>query len=249
MNQELDYAEMLEIPVSTVTVTKKKSIFKRRRAAAPNADDIKERVVESVNERVGASVETEDLSDPPAEKKGFLKSIRGDRAGMVLFGEAIAIGVIAVAIFLTNVFMPHSAINSVISMFATPSEEQHEPAYSEFTLGNVVSVNSGAEVTVSPSGVLSFTAESSVYPICSGEVSKVYGGEDEGYMVEVSHTSTFTSVITGLSQVYAQQGTKVYYNLPVGYSDGTREVQVSMYDNGELLNCYDVSGAVPVWKK
>ena len=30
MNQELDYAEMLEIPVSTVNVVKKKSFFKHR---------------------------------------------------------------------------------------------------------------------------------------------------------------------------------------------------------------------------
>ena len=30
--EELDYAEMLEIPVSTVNVVKKKSIFKRRGA-------------------------------------------------------------------------------------------------------------------------------------------------------------------------------------------------------------------------
>ena len=29
MNEELDYAEMLEIPVSTVNVVKKKSIFKK----------------------------------------------------------------------------------------------------------------------------------------------------------------------------------------------------------------------------
>ena len=29
MDQEIDYAEMLEIPVSTVNVVKKKSFFKR----------------------------------------------------------------------------------------------------------------------------------------------------------------------------------------------------------------------------
>ena len=64
MNEQLDYAEMLEIPVNTVTVTKKKSIFKRKQKAVPQ-DDIKDRVVESVNERVGAYVISEDVSDPP----------------------------------------------------------------------------------------------------------------------------------------------------------------------------------------
>ena len=49
MNEQLDYAEMLEIPVNTVNVTKKKSIFKRKQKNQPQQDDIKERVVESVN--------------------------------------------------------------------------------------------------------------------------------------------------------------------------------------------------------
>lgn len=30
MNQELEYAQMLEVPVSTVSVVKKKSIFKKK---------------------------------------------------------------------------------------------------------------------------------------------------------------------------------------------------------------------------
>ena len=34
----------------------------------------------------------------------------------------------------------------------------------------------------------------------------------------------------------------------VGYSDGNAEVRVSMYDNETMLNCYTLTGAVPVWK-
>ena len=48
MNQELDYAEMLEIPVSTVNVVKKKglNLFKRKaeKELQPQ-DDLKELVV------------------------------------------------------------------------------------------------------------------------------------------------------------------------------------------------------------
>ena len=68
MNEQLDYAEMLEIPVNTVNVTKKKSIFKRKQKAAPQ-DDIKERVVESVNERMGAYVVSEDVPTLPDPKR------------------------------------------------------------------------------------------------------------------------------------------------------------------------------------
>ena len=46
MNEELSYAEMLEIPVETVTVNRKE---KKRRG---REEDIADRVVESVNDRV-----------------------------------------------------------------------------------------------------------------------------------------------------------------------------------------------------
>lgn len=252
MNEELDYAEMLEIPVNTVNVVKKKSIFKRRQAQQPQQpaiqqEDLKERVVESVNERVGAYIYSEDVSDRPKPEKHAKTKAESprDRASIVLLTEALAIGVIAVAIFLTNFFIPNTVINTFLSSFTQTTAE--EPAYTEFTLSPVVSEYSDAEVAVTDSGVLYFTAEGSVYPVCKGNVSKVYG--DSGiYTVEIAHTSTFTSVITGLTDVYSAVGTAVASNVPVGYSDGTAEVRVSMYDNGELLSCFTLSDEVPVWK-
>lgn len=249
MNEELDYAEMLEIPVNTVNVVKKKSIFKRKPKQVTEEfpqDDLKEQVLESVNGRVGAYVESEDVSDPPKpEKKKTKSNLLKDKSGIVLLSEAIAVGVIAIAIFLTNVFMPNTVINTFLGSFSSKTE--NEPAYTEFTLASVVSEYSDAEVYVSDSGVLAFTAEGSVYPICKGTVSKVY--EDNGlYTLEIAHTSTFKSVVTGLTDVYSAEGTAVKSNIPVGYSDGSTEVRVSMYDNGTLLNCYMLSDEVPVWK-
>ena len=244
MNEELDYAEMLEIPVNTVNVVKKKSIFKRKKQ--PRQDDLKEQVVESVNERVGAYVISEDVSDPPKPEKPKLKSVlKNDKAGIVLMSEAILVGVIALAIFVTNIFLPNTVINTFLSSFSQTAVE--EPVYSEFKLAPVVSELSDAEMVVSDADVLSFTAEGSVYPICNGNVSKVY--DNEGlYTVEIAHTSTFTSVVTGLSNVYSAVGTAVRSNIPVGYSDGQAEVRVSLYDNGTLLNCFTLSDEVPVWK-
>ena len=235
---------MLEIPVNTVNVVKKKSIFKRKKQ--PRQDDLKEQVVESVNERVGAYVISEDVSDPPKPEKPKLKSVlKNDKAGIVLMSEAILVGVIALAIFVTNIFLPNTVINTFLSSFSQTAAE--EPVYSEFKLAPVVSELSDAEMVVSDAGVLSFTAEGSVYPICNGNVSKVY--DNEGlYTVEIAHTSTFTSVVTGLSNVYSAVGTAVRSNIPVGYSDGQAEVRVSLYDNGTLLNCFTLSDEVPVWK-
>ena len=255
MNEELDYAEMLEIPVSTVNVVKKKSIFKHKpfapkqqSAAAPVQDELKELVVDSVNERIGAYTYAEDLSEPQKpEKKRFIGK---DKASRIIFTELIAVCVLAVAIFLTNIFMPNSAINTFIgTLTGDKKADDAEPSYNELTLSPVISDFSDAVVNVSESGVLSFTSKGSVYPICAGKVSSVTKEEGANtYTVEIAHTSTFTSVVTGLTDVYAAKGTSLKANLPFAYSDGEAEVRVSMYDNGTLLNCYTLAGEVPVWK-
>ncbi len=242
MNEQLDYAEMLEIPVNTVNVTKKKSIFKRKQKNQPQQDDIKERVVESVNERMGAYVISEDVSDPPKPEK--VKTIgKRDKKSVILWTEAALVGIIAIGIFITNILMPSTVINTFLSSFSEPTKE--EPVYSQITLSPIVNDFSDAEVSLNE-GVLSFTAEGGVYPVCDGTVSKVT--EVNGtYTMEIAHTSTFTSVITGLNDAYSAVGTKVADNIPVGYSNGEAEVRVTLYDNGVALNCIKLNGEVPVW--
>ena len=253
MEQELDYAEMLEIPVSTVNVVKKKSLFKRKPAEKHNVqapelgqDELKDRVVESVNERVGAYVYSEDLSEQPepVKEKKTLKFGK-DKASRVLIGELVAVCVIAVAIFLTNIFMPTSAINTFIGSF-TKSKADTEPDYSDLELSAVVSELSDVDVQVADAGYLYFKAESCVYPICDGTVSSVIG-DDGVYTVQIAHTSKFSSVVTGLSSVYCGKGDKVRANLPFAFSDGNNEVKISLYNGDKLLTCYTLSGEVPVW--
>lgn len=243
---QLDYAQMLEIPVSTVSVVKKKSLFKRKPKAG---EDLKEQVVESVNERASLEepmpradfVQSEDLSEPAP--LATVKPKR-DGTGMILISEAVAACLIAGGIFLTNVFLPNSAINTLIGGLSAVKE--NEAAYNEFKLSSVVSELSDAEVSVTDNGVICFTDRASVYPVCEGKVSSVK--EENGlYTVQIDHTSTFKSVVTGLTTVYAAEGAKVQSNIPFAYSSGENEVRVSMYDGETLLNCYTLSGAVPVW--
>ncbi len=263
MNQELDYAEMLEIPVSTVNVVKKKSFnpFKRKAAdkqaekqaeKLPQQDDLKELVVDSVNERVGAYVYSEDLSEPAVQEeenevKTPFKKLTRDRGSIVLFSELIAVCVIALAIFITNMLMPQSAINTFIGSFKDGTPTVEEPAYTSFTLTPVVSDFSDVDITVASNGVLSFKAKGAVYPVCEGTVASISQESENVYSVQIAHTSTFKSVITGLTNVYAEKGTKVAANIPFAYSDGESEVQVSMYDGDTLLNCYTLNGVVPAW--
>ena len=244
MNEQLDYAEMLEIPVNTVNVTKKKSIFRRRQKAQPQ-DDIKDLVVESVNERVGAYIVSEDVSDPPKpEKVKTVNEGKRDKKSIILWTEAALVGVIAIAIFITNLLVPSTVINTFLTSFSKPTVE--EPVYSQLTLSSIVGDFSDAEVTLGDDGVLCVLAEGGVYPVCEGKVASVYEA-DGTYTMEIAHTSTFTSVITGLTDVYSAVGTKVEGNIPVGYSDGQAEVRVTLYNNGTVLSCIALNGETPVW--
>jgi hypothetical protein len=271
VDDELDYAEMLEIPVNTVNVVKKTGIFKRRK----DKDDLKDRVIEKVNSRDRREcavcdgtgdktmennsanafngdntapfgkeefdfLRTENISDmPKAETKQKM-----DRAGKILFGETIAACLIAGGIFLTNIFLPTSAINTFVGSLTETSEQ--EAAYNEFTLSSVVSELSDVTVTKTSDGVICFTDKTLVYPVCGGEVATV--SEANGlYTVKIAHTSTFSSVVTGLTQVYSGVGESVAANVPFAYSAGDNEVRVSMYDGETLLSCYTLSGVVPVW--
>ena len=242
MNEELDYAQMLEIPVSTVNVVKKKSFFKRK---AKPSTDLKDMVVESVNERVGDTfVSPENLGGYTFTEAQTVAKSKDGVAGKIIMAEAVAACLIAAGIFLTNIFVPNTVINAFMGNLTAVKEK--EASYTDFTLSPVVSELSGAEVAVSSDGVIHFTDKTSVYPICGGEVADVIR-ENGVYTVKIAHTSAFTSVFTGLDTVYVNVGDEVRANLPFAYSEGNREVQVSMYDGDTLLNNYTLSGVVPVW--
>lgn len=321
MNEEIEYAEMLEIPVSTVNVVKKKN----RRVRGKNQPNLKERLISRVNDRVGndsyaeegaysapasameqnpiyASAENAAIEDaaqntpaPESEVNAYAYADGGERLETVLlsdeegktakkrrgrffFGrkdESVPLdeeeggyddggtGVIKTkaerrsgifltvefalacalcgTIFLTNVFMPTSAINTFFRSLMPAEEEQVDNRiYSDFTLASVVSELSDAEITVSPAGVLSFTDECCVYPAVDGKVAEVTKNASGTYDVKISHTDSFYGIISGLDYVYYTVGDKVYSNVPVGYSKGESAVQVTMYSGDELLNCYAV---------
>ena len=151
---------------------------------------------------------------------------------------------IAAGIFLTNIFVPNTAINAFMGNLTAIREK--EASYKDFTLTSVVSELSDAEVAVSSDGVIHFTDRTSVYPICEGEVTSVVR-ENGLYTVKIAHTSAFTSVFTGLDTVYVNKGDDVRANIPFAYSEGNNEVRVCMYDGDVLLNDYKLYGVVPVW--
>ena len=292
MNEEIEYAEMLEIPVSTVNVVRKQRRRKKSEPATkatpargeePTA--LKDSVIASVNDRMSEDFE-ETLApkdaDPFADgangeggidfdSSEHVDTVRlysaeeGDEglyphdyelndggryetnlpskamriAMSVEFGLACAL---CGAIFLTNVFMPGSAINTFFRALNTPTEDAaNTRPYTDFTLASIVSELSDAELTLSPTGILSFTDDCCVYPAADGKVSELTQNEEGLYTMKISYSDSFTGVLHGLDSVYYAVGDSVKTNVPVGYTAGNTEVQVTMYSDGELLNCFELT--------
>ena len=312
MNQEIDYAEMLEIPVSTVNVVHKKRRKKSQstprkttentpslnNVAASPLPPLKDAVLAQINERVGEegqqnpsilpptpqpptpieALDTEGALrlDPVPERidtvrlyaddelrnfeKNGLKLEENDgentknghtryesnaekphKAVRLTLGiEFAAACVLCGAIFLTNVFMPSSAINTFFRGVtgAQSTETANNRIYSDFELSPIVSDFSSATLSLSDTGVLSFIDECCVYPAADGVVEEISKSEDGEYLLKIRYSNTFTGVFNGLDQIFYAVGDKVKGNVPVGFSDGEAEVQVTMYSDGELLNCF-----------
>ena len=311
MNEEIEYAEMLEIPVSTVNIVRKNQRRKKVKAhgeeqeSAQNSvtelpvSPLKESVIAQVNDRLNEPCACADIKNAPEDTTAELaeptpegrldfdpiperidtvrlysteetsawrdtlrphdyaleseneggryalnyKKHKNSALKIALNAEFIAACALCGAIFLTTVFMPNSAINTFFrSMNSASAAAQTDTRhYTDFTLSPVVSDLSGAELSLSPSGILSFTSTCCVYPAANGTVSAVQQNADGTYTVKIAHSDTFTGVFSGLDFVYYAEGDEVFANVPLGYSDGESEVQVTMYSSGALLNCFQLT--------
>lgn len=241
MNEELSYAEMLEIPVETVTVNRRE---KKRRA---KEEDLAEQVVDTVNDRV-ESRDPAYAESSPIEREAQPQEKRSKISRRVLWGEFIAVCALCATIFLTNIFMTDSAINTFVrGLWNGNADTADTRTYEDFTLSPVVNEFTDVELAVSDTGVLSFTAACSVYAPCEGEVAAVNGDAENGYTVELKHSDTFSTVMSGLTNVYFAVGDSVRSNVPLAYTDGTHPVRVTFYEGGSLLDCVTVEGGELAW--
>ena len=241
MNEELSYAEMLEIPVETVTVNRRE---KKRRA---KEEDLAEQVVDTVNDRV-ESRDPAYAESSPIEREAQPQEKRSKISRRVLWGEFIAVCALCATIFLTNIFMTDSAINTFVrGLWNGNADTADTRTYEDFTLSPVVNEFTDVELAVSDTGVLSFTAACSVYAPCEGEVAAVNGDAENGYTVELKHSDTLSTVMSGLTNVYFAVGDSVRSNVPLAYTDGTHPVRVTFYEGGSLLDCVTVEGGELAW--
>ncbi len=278
MNEEIEYAEMLEIPVSTVNVVRKKAPKIKRKTQVPfyPQPDLKDSVISQINDKVAppildeTGVETgedtpmvepiperidtvrlfgenerpyfDNIQGEMDEETPFLPTSHAERKLRKVLGIEFGVAcALCGGIFLTNVFMPGSAINSFFRSLGGNDAKTDARAYNEFVLTSIVSDYTDVEMNLSQEGVLTFQKECHVYPAVDGEIVDIIQNEGGMYTLKIEHSDTFTGVIEGLSQVYYSVGENVKANVPVGYSGGESVVQYTMYSEGELLNCFEIT--------
>lgn len=154
--------------------------------------------------------------------------------------------VLILTIFVTNAVYADSGINVFLrSVFgASNSAVVDNREFSEFK--PVINVDEGAAITVS-NGVMTISGTGSVYPTVNGKVSSVVKGDDGLYSIEITHSSSFKSLISGLEHAYVGLEDSVYYNIPVGYtSDG--EVSLCFLGaDGSVISDYQVEDNSVIW--
>lgn len=241
MNDELNYAEMLEIPVETVKVSKRE---KRKRT-----DDLKEQLIRDVNERVNAAQEDPAYAESTPIARAPEETHRERTQRHILMAEFIAACALCAVIFFTNIFLPGSAVNTFLRGLFTGGEAEAADTrvYTDFALSPLVNDSVDAEIAVSGTGVLSFTAEASVYPPADGTLLSVNGDAETGYTVEVGHSDSFSTIVSGLDTVYFAAGDELKATIPMGFSDGEGEVRVMFYSDGSLINGCTVSEDGLAW--
>lgn len=238
-----EYAKMLEVPVSSSSVEFKP--IRKKKA------DVKKQIINKVNNQTEESKKkdkklTFNFFKKISIKKPQIKKVEKDESVEIKKGgfdiismQVVAIFVLVVGIILTNIFFENSGMNNIMRAVFSKQEAPIEKHYTEFT---ALSPSKSGSVTVQD-GVMSVSA-GSIYSPCDGVVESL-SKDGEFFVLTVSHSDSFTSVISGLESVYVSVGERVYSNVPIGYSTGI--TSVSMFSSDSILTSYEITDDQIVW--
>ena len=269
MNEKLQYASMLEIPVNTCQVTKltrkKRRPFKKKRVSD---EQVKAQLLKKVNEeqelkqeiKVGSqqednvcpqqelTLENENQAQQNTCSVSVVKEPKKRKPFKfsVVGVQLVIIGALVLTILLTNTLYADSGINVFLrEVFGTESTVTDVREYDEFS--PVISMGNNVGVSVKD-GIISFAGEGSVYAPCDGKVSKIIQTESGKFDLEIMHNQNFKSVISDVEHVYVAQGDVVYSNIPVGYLKADGASICFMNNEGTLLGDYQIVNNMVVWQ-
>ena len=259
MNEKLQYATMLEIPVNTTNITYKPSKKRRKvKMKAVSPDAVKEELMQKVNaeseltapltaqEEISPELSAENTAEDVAEEYASASVHKKKKKPLFKFSaiaaETVAVFALIAVIFLTNAFYADSAINVFMRRVFSPTatETVKEKTYDEFA----PVMNFNGEISLE-NGVISCTGSGSVYAAADGEVSSVIREEDGSYTMNIAHSGLFSSKISGLSYAYLNEGDRVYGNIPVGYVKGG--FTMCFNSNGAVIDNYTIENSAVLW--
>ena len=256
MDNSIEYAKMIEVPVCTCEYSfkRKKPFFKKKLLKAVNARLAKKN--ENSGEEKNAFNASEDdfltLNNLDENKNQAqeqisydeestlpvvydkVKAKREKRFNAVISAQVVAVFALVSAIILTNLFWENSAMNTLFkSVFQSEHGATTELEYDDFTLTLPIADVSGVALE---NGVITISGEYSLYPVCDGKVAKVDRAENGTYTITVTHSESFSSVIEGLDMVYFAEGEEISRHMPVGYVKNS--ARVYLYNGASLLTDY-----------
>lgn len=256
MNDKLQYATMLEIPVNTTNITFKPAKKRRKsKKQSENLDTVKEELMQKVNAETETAESDNTLepavineTEPNETAKEYVSASVHKKGKRPLFKfSAITVEVIAVfaliaTIFLTNAFYENSAINVFMKKVFSPSSAQtvQEKTYADFS----PVMNFNGEFSLE-GGIISCTGSGAVYAATDGKVSSVIKEEDGTFTMNIAHSGLFSSKISGLSYAYLGEGDSVYGNIPVGYVSGGFTMCFNSDDG--LITDYTIENSAVLW--
>lgn len=252
MNEKLQYASMLEIPVQSCNISYKP--LKKSKKKKVVQEDVKEKLLTKINntpdfETVDAEQSINDKTDiqtqPDFElsaEQTVLSAPKKFRFSTVTF-QLLIIGVLLATIFITNTVYPNSGLNVFMrGVFGSQTVEQvDERTFSDFS----PVFNHDGEITL-VDGVMTISGEGSVYSTVNGQVLSVTQAEDGTFSMEIAHSEKFVSVFSGLTHVYLGVGDDVYQTIPVGYVDDSVDMCFKN-ENGSIIADFEIVDDTVVW--
>lgn len=265
MNEKLQYASMLEIPVSTCNISSVKPKRKRFiRTKKVNDEQIKEQLLKKINEEETAvepilvNIEQQvDGQEQVEENLAQIEQVQSTanvyaskpkkrKISVNIVGVQLAIiGILVATIFLTNAIYADSGINVFLrGVFGVESTSADTREFDDFT--PVIAMGNNYNLNVEK-GVITFAGEGSVYSACDGVATSVVKGDDGKYTLEITHSPNFKSVIAGVERVYVKTGDSVKAKIPVGYLEPDGATMCFMNSDGVIIEDYQIENDTVVW--
>lgn len=251
MNEKLQYAEMLDMPIETSTITYKR-IKSRKRKKKKDEDSIKKELIDKINENNGeapasenpATIINQSESSENTEETSSVKPVKKKKMGFKIsvIGVQVAVLCALVAtIFLTNALLPESGINSFIKgVFSGRQNIVDTRAYTDFS----PVIKNGV---IDSEGKINLTAKKSAYSPCEGKVESVTLAEDKTYSVEIKHSQNFKTVFKGLKHIYVNTGDSVVSTVPIGFVESEGATMCFLGGDGAAIVNFTLDGSAVVW--